>query len=168
MAREHHSTIIIIVIKKTYNSWLATVVIEPACFWGLNPIFFSITSYYRSRDCAFHVSTERATMALGEPPEEYVIRSNLISVAQAVQRNLNVISQQLIREAFITAAAADNIIGTLGMPPASKANGFMQCVQSKMSRSHATREQWFEKFVTILANHTAEGELVMKLIRDFG
>ena len=107
-------------------------------------------------------------MALGEPPEEYVIRTNLTSVTRAVEQNLSVIPGRLVEQAFITAHSASNITGTLGKPPSSMANDFMRSVQSKMTRSYDTREKWFEKFVTILANDTTEGELVKKLIRDLG
>ena len=105
-------------------------------------------------------------MALEESPEKYVIRTNLVEVTQAVRENLDKVSDRLVEKGFMTVNEAIGIKETLGISTLSKASGFMQRVLSKTRNTK--REEWFEKFVVIIGNDTAERELVQKLIRDYG
>ena len=111
-------------------------------------------------------SAQVIVMALQESPEKYVIRTNLVEVTRAVTENLDRVSDRLVEKGFMTVNAAIGIKGTLGTTTSSKASEFMQQVLSKTHNEK--REEWFEKFVGILGNDTAEQELVQKLIRDYG
>ena len=122
--------------------------------------------------CSVYIDCEKShvhqvmEMALEESPEKYVIRTNLVEVTQAVKDNLDKVSDRLVEKEFITVNEAIGIKETLGISTLSKASGFMQRVLSKTRNTK--REEWFEKFVVIIGNDTAERELVQKLIRDYG
>lgn len=106
-------------------------------------------------------------MACEEPPEKYVLRIHLTDITNVVELNLDVIGTRLVEKGFITQHQLRNITGTLGQTPANKASSLMDSVVSRIDMSD-NREEWFEKFVDILANNTAERELVEKLTKVFG
>ena len=107
-------------------------------------------------------------MALGEAPEHCVIRENLVAVKEAVAMNMSTISPRLEELAFISGTQSSGIQGTMGLSQSQKADNYVRAVLSKLSRDYGTQEEWFEKFVDVLANDTVEGELVKKLTRELG
>lgn len=105
---------------------------------------------------------------MGETPEHCVIRSNLVAVTLAVEKNLDVICTRLQELSFITDANARAIRGTSGKSPYQQATELLNAVQIKVTGIYSTREQSFENFMDILANDTTEQELVKKLTQELG
>ena len=119
----------------------------------------------KSQFTASNITTH--SIACEELPEKYALRSHLMEVTDVVELNLNVIGTRLVEKGFITQRQLCDITETLGQTAANKASSLMRSVVSKIDRSDK-REEWFEKFVLILANDTTESELVEKLTKAFG
>lgn len=105
---------------------------------------------------------------MGETPEHCVIRSNLVAVTLAVEKNLDIICTRLQELLFITDQNARAIRGTSGKSPYQQATELLNAVQTKLTGTYNSREQSFENFVDILANDTTEHELVKKLTQELG
>ena len=101
----------------------------------------------------------------GERAEKYVLRVNIVKVAEAIELNLHEISIHLEQEAFITSNQRRNIIDTMGLCPAYKAGKLLNCIEVKVNSE--TGEKWLENFVNILVKCNTEVDLVKKIIQDF-
>lgn len=100
----------------------------------------------------------------GEPVEITAIRTNinLITDAVTVGDNLQWFANSLVEKAFIARGAAQGILNTQGIAPATKANKLLDSVFAVLRGSDRKRH-WFDTFIGIFCSEAAHAELVQKL-----
>ena len=101
----------------------------------------------------------------GKPVEITRLNNNLGFITNAVTRNLQWFANCLVEKAFITRRDAQEILGTVGVPPTRQASQLMDSVFAKIDVSDEKRRVFLE-FVDIFSHDTVYKHLVDKLMRE--
>ena len=100
----------------------------------------------------------------GELVEITHLNNNLGFITNAVTRNLQWFANCLVKKAFIARRDAQEILSTVGVPPARQASQLMDSVFAKIDVSDEKRRVFLE-FVDIFSRDPVYKDLVDKLMR---
>ena len=98
----------------------------------------------------------------GEPVEITALRTNLVSITDAVGNNLQWFANSLAERAFITQRAAQGILGTNGITPSEMASKLLDSVFAAIEVSGRKRHR-FNDFVAVFSSQPVYSDLVERL-----